>query len=122
MTKNVRLRKQGKFYNAYEEDAYVVHAVLGYKVSNGRVGFPINAIGRVVNELENRKINYVVIEQDIEVEKKKFSNNAYNKYYKQGIESVDKIKNYESLILKIKELSPEKIDKIVDYIERIVDE
>lgn len=122
MVKKVRIRKQGKFYNAYEDDAYVIHAALGYKVSNGRVGFPITAIGRVQNELEERKINYVVIEKDVEVEKKDFSNNTYNKYFKIGIESVDKIKNYENLILKIKELPPEKIDKILDFIERVISE
>ena len=44
----VTLRKTGKFYSAYEEDAYVMHAIMGYKISNGRVGFPCEVLGKVV--------------------------------------------------------------------------
>jgi len=122
MAKSVKLRKQGKFYNAYEDDAYVVNAVLGYKVGNGRVGFPVNAIGKVVSELEDHKINYVVIEQDVEVDKAVFPFNNYNKYFKIGTESVEKAKNYEKLILRIKDLSSDKVDKIINYVNEIIDE
>ena len=45
---HVKLRKQGKFYSAYEDDAYVIHSIMGYKVSNGKIGFPINALGRLL--------------------------------------------------------------------------
>ncbi len=32
MKKFVNLRKVGKFYNTYESDAYVLHALMGYEV------------------------------------------------------------------------------------------
>ena len=51
----VTLRKTGKFYSAYEEDAYVMHAIMSYKISNGRVGFPCEVLGKVVNELIPQK-------------------------------------------------------------------
>ena len=44
MKKVVRIRKVGKFCQAYEDDAYVIHAIMNYNVSNGRIGFPINLL------------------------------------------------------------------------------
>ena len=56
MNKIVNLRRVGKFYQAYEDDAYVIHAIMGYNVSNGRIGFPINSLGKVQNKLEECKV------------------------------------------------------------------
>ena len=83
----LKIRKHGKFYGSYDNDALVLHAITGYKVSNGRVGFPENVLGKVVNELDNHKINYVVIEKDNEVDKKKYPKDNYDKYLKIGIKN-----------------------------------
>ena len=56
MNKIVNLRKVGKFYQTYEDDSYVIHAIMGYNVSNGRIGFPINSLGKVQNKLEECKV------------------------------------------------------------------
>ena len=37
------------------------------KIIKGRVGFPSNAIGKVVNILEDEKINYKIISDEEEV-------------------------------------------------------
>ena len=48
----LKIRKHGKFYASYDNDALVLHAITGYKVSNGRVGFPENVLGKVVRDIE----------------------------------------------------------------------
>jgi len=120
LKKHIKIRKQGKFYTAYEDDAYVLHAVFNYKVSNGRAGFPINVLGKVTNTLDEYKIDYVVIENDKEVIKKQFPINSYNKYLKKGKEHNARIKDEEELIEKIKNLSEEKTLKIIKYIEEVI--
>ena len=53
--KSVRLRKHGKFYATYDDDALVVHGIFKYKICNGRVGFPESALGKVTNVLADKK-------------------------------------------------------------------
>lgn len=122
MKKHIKLRKQGKFYSAFEEDAFVIHSILGYKIVNGRIGFPENSLGKVTNELNNYKVDYVVIVKDEEVEKKHFPNNNYNKYLKDGINRHQKNLDEEQIISKIKSLPSEKIEKIYKYIEEVINE
>ena len=105
MKKVVRLRLVGKFYQAYEDDAYVIHAIMGYKVSNGKIGFPTSSIGKVQNKLDEYKINYQIIEKDSIIDSKDFKNsNKYDKYLNEGIKSFDKIKSDEELLDSIKNL------------------
>ncbi len=111
-----------KFYASFEDDAYVIHAILGYKIVNGRIGFPENSIGRVTNQLNDCKVDYAVIVRDEEIEKKHFPSNNYNKYLRDGINRHNKSLNEEQLISKIKNLSEEKINKIYDYINKVIDE
>ena len=120
--KSVRLRKQGKFYCAYNEDAYVVHAIMNYKVSNGKIGFPINSLGKVTNNLDNSKVNYVVIDNDHEIIKKQFSKNCYNKYLQLGMKNVNRIEENMLLIEKVKNLSDDKLTKILNYVKDVINE
>lgn len=122
MKEHVKLRKHGRFYSAYEEDAYVIHSILGYKVSNGRIGFPINALGKVQNELELAQVNYVIIEDDKEVEKKKFKDNNYKKHLTLGKRNSKEELKEQELITKISNLDKDKTAKIIEYIEKVVNE
>ena len=122
MKKHVSLRKQGKFYCSFEDDAYVIHSIFGYKISNGRVGFPIESLGKVTNTLDNYKVDYVVIEKDKEVLKNSFPKNNYNKYLLDGKKSYDTIKHEEELIDIVKNLPEEKVLKIINYIKEVINE
>jgi len=115
----VKIRKQGKFYVAYEEDSYVIHAVMGYKVSNGKIGFPINSLGKVINMLEECKINYQVLEQEQEVSQQTFPKNRYRHYCQEGKKLCDSIARTNSLVDKIKNLSSEQLAQVLKYIEEI---
>ncbi len=78
----VKLRKQGKFYTAYEDDALALSEITGYRVVNGRLGFPVNSLGKVSELLNDSKVNYKIIEKDKEIDKMIFPKNNYNKYLK----------------------------------------
>ena len=80
MMEHIKIRKQGKFYCAYLDDAYVLHSIFSYKITNGKVGFPMEVLSKVTNTLDKYKVDYVVIEKDKEVLKNYFSKNNYNKY------------------------------------------
>ena len=119
----VNLRKIGKFYHAYLDDAYVIHAIMGYKVSNGKIGFPINSLGKVQNKLDECKVNYKIIDKDnIIVENDFRNNNKYDKFLKDGISSMNKKISDEELLDSIKNLSDKKVDKIKKYILEVLNE
>ena len=122
MNKSVRLRKQGKFYCSYEEVAYVMYSIFNYKISNGKVGFPLEVLGKVTNTLDSNKVNYVVIENDNEITKKTFPKNNYSKYLSDGKKTFKVLKYEEELIDKIKELPMDKIEKIINYIKEVIHE
>ena len=123
MNKVVNLRKVGKFCQAYEDDAYVIHAIMGYNVSNGRIGFPISSIGKVQNKLEEYKISYQIMDRESITDSNDFkSNNKYDKYYKDGIKSMDKKRSNVDLLEKIKNLPDDKVDKIINFINEEIDE
>ena len=59
-SKMLTLRKVGGFYQAFDGDALIISYLFNYKVINYRCGFPISAIHKVVNVLEEKSISYVL--------------------------------------------------------------
>ena len=85
-----------------------------------KIGFPINSLNKVLTELDNKTINYVVIDNEI-IEKQKQKNNQYSKY----LTSYDKYQIYISRINKINEilkdnLTNKNISQIINNIESIL--
>ena len=62
MKESIVIRKSGGFYSVFDDDAIVVSYLTGYKVVNGKAGFPINSLDKVINLLEDNKVNYIVRE------------------------------------------------------------
>ena len=78
MKRFLTIRKSSLFYDTYDDDAQILSYLLGYKIIKGRVGFPENAIHKVINALEENKINYKIIGEQEEV--KDFKNlNQYSR-------------------------------------------
>ena len=50
--KFVTIRKVGLFYQVFDDDALILHFLLTYKVIDSKVGFPNNALNKVINVLE----------------------------------------------------------------------
>ena len=60
MSSKVILRKNGGFYSAYGDDAYILYYLLNYKIIGDKVGFPKSAFNKVINLLEDNHISYEV--------------------------------------------------------------
>ena len=70
----VVLSKNGIFYYAYNEDAFVVSYIMGYNVKNNKVGFPENSLEKVISVFSKMKVSIYVDDMLFE-----FGNN-YTKY------------------------------------------
>lgn len=72
--------KNGLFFNVFGDDASILHYLLNYRVISNKVGFPTNALNKVVNTLEEKKINYKIL-KDEQAEIKNFKNQNKYSYY-----------------------------------------
>ena len=109
--------KNGKFYNVYNDDAFIFHYLFNYKIlKDDKSGFPETGLVKVINTLDNEKINYQIIYKDRNPIVKKFDKlNNYHKVLGKAIE-------YLELTDKI-EIIKKKIDEIEDYkvLERLIE-
>lgn len=80
----VVLVKSGIFYECFNDDISVMYSLFLYKIkSNGSnyvVGFPSSSLSKVLNILEENKINYIVVEDNNIVDKYKTNKNRYLEY------------------------------------------
>ena len=64
---DVVLIKVGTFYNVYGKDAYIVSYLFGYKLKEVEgikmCGFPKASINKVIAKLEDKKINYLIVDR-----------------------------------------------------------
>ena len=119
----VVIRKTGGFYNAFDDDAIIISYLTSYKIVGGRCGFPINSLEKVVNLLEDNKVNYIVKENMIEVNKKNFKkSNRYNKILDKGRKKIDIDYRINDIISKLNMLSYDRLDNLLDVIEDYIDE
>lgn len=123
--------KIGNFYHVYGKDAYIFSYLLGYKLVEKEgipcCGFPINAISKVENILEKRKVNYIVVDRrnNYEEEEKYINKqeNNYDKIFeksKQTIDRVLKIQKINQFLIQHKE--DEKIEEILERMEKIIND
>lgn len=115
---NIVLRKSGGFYICFDDDAIVVSYLCNYKINNGKVGFPLNTINKVINILENNSISYIVKENMEDVNKKMYGNkNKYKCYLDKGKKKIDLDYRINKIINKINCMNEEDVNKLLDLIE-----
>lgn len=66
--KDVIMVKIGNFYYSYGKDAYIISYMYKYKIKQieGNIyacAFPINNINKIMSNLENKKINYIIVDR-----------------------------------------------------------
>lgn len=80
----VVLLKSGIFYECFNDDISIMYSLFSYKIKNNGsnyvVGFPSSSLTKVLNTLEENKINYIVIEDNSVVDKYKTNKNRYLEY------------------------------------------
>lgn len=78
------LVKNGSFYTTFNNDAYILNYLLGYKIVNKeKVGFPTSNITKVIDKLTTEKNNYY-LDDLVVFNPNNYSNILYvakNKYY-----------------------------------------
>ena len=83
---NVVLVKIGNFYHAYGKDSYILSYLFGYRLKTFEreyvtCGFPLESLLKVLAKLEEKKINYVLLDKRNNYhEDEKFDNGNLNKY------------------------------------------
>lgn len=124
------LVKIGTFYHAYGRDSYILSFIFKYKLKlleedYYTCGFPENSFGKIINKLENLKINYLIIDRrnDYEVDEKKTFNNLNR--YEEIYENAKKYVNIKRRIDKIynnllENINEENIKEKVKEIEKIL--
>ncbi len=110
---NVTFRKVGGFYHVFDDDIYILNYLFNYKIINNRVGFPISAINKVINTLEEKKINYQLDSNIIDFKKK----NNYQKYAEKGKTKYNFKIDIEKIYDKLELLSSKDLKEILNFIE-----
>ena len=123
MKDSVVIRKSGGFYNVFDNDAIVVSYLTGYKITDGRCGFPLNSLNKVINLLEDNKINYVVKENMLDKEKKNYkNNNKYSIVLDKGKKKLNIDYRVNDIIKKLNNLSYDKLCVLLNIIEEYINE
>ena len=94
--------------------------LFGYKILiDGKVGFPESALIKVINTIEDKKIDYQIINKDGNDVIKKYGNfNNYNKVLKQALEyrSIkSRVERIQELINNVSDITI--LEKIIGVIE-----
>ena len=108
------------FYNCYNEDAIILNYLFGYKIiKDNQCGFPINTLNKVINKLEEKKINYQIITKDANPIIKDYKKrNNYNDILSKATDYVSFKNKVELLKSKIDEIEDiDKLNKILELIE-----
>jgi hypothetical protein len=121
-------KNNGKFYDVYDMDAYILNNLFGYKVYENHkkkmAGFPETAFDKVVNKLDelkiSYKINFTTSSNVIIKDYKKL--NQYLKYYEDTKKSISIQDKIDCLILGIKKLNNIDFVELVKIIENYIDE
>jgi len=96
------LYKSGKFYNAYRDDAIILHGLMNYKFLEPRmeVGFPTSSLSKVKATLENENIPYKIIEKEVEIESFKGIDKRYKAVLRNCLKRLDLEKRLKRLLKK----------------------
>ncbi len=113
--KYVILIKEGNFYEAFNEDCFLLNNLFNFGL---RTGFPVIAYNKVLDKLNAFKINYIVVEKFEIVVKKKFNKNNYSNYIAKDLDIDNRILDINNRLNTLKN-SP-KIKDILVEIEKIL--
>jgi len=116
----VKIRKSGTFYTVFDDDCYIIYFLFNYNIKNSKIGFPKSALNKVINKLDELKINYEVVGVDLRGNYKNL--NKYLKFVELGKIKYNSDINYQNIIDKLKDVSDEKLERILMTIESILDE
>ena len=119
MKNSVLIRKDGKFYHVFNDDAYIFNYLFNYNIVNYRVGFPISAYSKVINKLEENTINYVAL-GDEKIEKNFKNKNKYKRVLELSMDKDRVFNKLKEINSKLEKLSYEELIRVVSILEEEV--
>jgi len=116
-------RNDGKFILAYNDDAYILHSIFGYKLlkegKNDKCGFPSNILENILFSLEEKNISYEIYYKKSLEETKDFKKkNQYDMYFKEALLQVEVDKKVDLIKYKLSRL---RLEEINHKLEEILD-
>lgn len=61
----VIIMKYGNFYRVFNEDSYIIWYLKKYKIHDNRIGFPINVIENVKQELNSVSVSFIIYDKNL---------------------------------------------------------
>ncbi len=114
----ITLKKLGGFYNAYNDDAYILFYLFHYNIKNNKSGFPLSAYNKVINCLEENNISYNVEGKE---EKRDFKKkNKYSFIVEKGRKLYEREQRANFIYDKISDLKENQVDELLTLIEDYV--
>lgn len=129
--KDIILVRIGKFFYSYGKDAYILSYLFKYKLTQIEeehtysCAFPEQTFPKVTANLENKKINYIVVDRrnnyDIEQKSDNKNLNCYQEYFEKAKKYIDmkrRIENISKYLIQHieEEQTKEKIKKMEEII------
>ena len=122
--------KIGTFYHAYNKDSYILSYLFNYKIkelgkNHVESGFPEVALARVQAKLENKKINYIVLDRknnyDVDYQENYNKQNNYNNVYEKANKKINRTKRIERISEFLKEnIEASDFTKLIGKMEEIM--
>ena len=121
----VVLLKSGIFYECFNDDIGIMYSLFSYKIKNNGsnyvVGFPNSSLSKVLNILEENRINYIVIEDNCVIYKYKTNKNRYSEYIVDLTKLIYINMKIESIYKKLQNnILNNNIEKILIEIENLI--
>lgn len=117
------LNSNGLFYETYNEDAMIINFLFGYKINKKKASFPISSKNKVINILENKKINYKINDNNDSSYEKDFKNlNCYQKTLDKAYKISFREKKLNNIIKKLRKLDSEKLEELINIVGKYVNE
>lgn len=110
-------RKAGNFYSVFDDDATILHSLFKYKIKDGRVGFPIGSIDKVVNKLKELHIDYKLDNVNTH-----FDDNKYDYYLVESKNKESLDYKIEEIINKINEADYNELNQLIELIDKFFNE
>ena len=116
-------KNDGKFITCYNDDAYILHSIFGYKLvgegKNDKLGFHSTVIDKIIDKLDSLSINYeIYYKKELESSKDFKKKNNYQKYLEQGLLQVEIDKKVDLIKYKLSRLDLKDVNK---ELEKILD-
>lgn len=122
----VMMYKVGNFVQAFGKDAYVISYVFGYalRVTKDNIqtcGFPKNAIPKIMSKLEQKKINFIIVDTRNNYEVDEENDNKNLNTYSETFSKAQKYIKVKKRLEKIEEMLLKDVEKegIMEKIRKI---